>query len=317
MHAELSGQPVLFGLVSVVAGGVQCVLLGTTVALLERADEVTAQDVRLSSLRQGGKPIRKPCRVGCLLSKSMPDCLVFCEQDARFTPFNSDLLPQGNSLTAAQDFSGGTITPTDPPGLRQQQQLHPTPSALAVDSVLETLISTAGKLATGLEALEDDRGAPDTAPGELGGAVRRTPFLQTGFAVWKVPRASVGVVPEAAHLPSATNVDSSVPLGAERGPSSAPESNVGAALGAALTTLLQRAIRQPDSGYEVSAAPASSLECSRLRAAQLERLKLTRESNPSLVIRATSAKFSGTLACCLESRGLNTGMLETRFCWRR
>ena len=38
--AELSGQAVLFRLVSVVAGGVQCVLPETAIALPERADEV-------------------------------------------------------------------------------------------------------------------------------------------------------------------------------------------------------------------------------------------------------------------------------------
>ena len=58
----------------------------------------------------------------------------------------------------------------------------------------------------------------------------------------------------------------------------------------------QRELRQPDSGREVSAAAAFSMEelekiglsgeNSRLGAGQLERLKLTRESNPSLVIRA-------------------------------
>ena len=121
-------------------------------------------------------------------------------------------------------------------------------------------------------------------------------FLQSGLACSKVPKTSVGFVPEAAHFSSSENVDSGVPPGAERGPSSGPESNVGAALEEALATLLQRAIRQRDSGYEVSAASASFLEesekvglssdGSRLGPVQFERLKLTRESNPSLVIRA-------------------------------
>ena len=46
--AELSGQAVLFGLVSVVASGVQRVPPESAIALLERADEVTAHDVKPS-----------------------------------------------------------------------------------------------------------------------------------------------------------------------------------------------------------------------------------------------------------------------------
>ena len=121
-------------------------------------------------------------------------------------------------------------------------------------------MSAVGKLASWPEALEDGRGAPDTALGELGGGVRWTPFLQSGLAGSQVPIASVCAIPEAAHLSSAGNVGSSMPHGAERGVGSGPASNVGASLGEALAALLQRAIRQPDSGYEVSAAPTSSLE---------------------------------------------------------
>ena len=75
----------------------------------------------------------------------------------------------------------------------------------------------------------------------------------------------------------------------------------------------------PTSGYEMSAAPASSLEemeniglsgdDSRHGAAQLERLKLTRKSHPSLVIRAHEREIHRDLGVPRE--------LETRFCWRR
>ena len=51
-----------------------------------------------------------------------------------------------------------------------------------------------------------------------------------------------------------------MPHGEERGVSCGPESNVEASLGEPLAALLQRATRQPDSGCEVSAAPASSVE---------------------------------------------------------
>ena len=100
-----------------------------------------------------------------------------------------------------------------------------------------------------------------------------------------------------------------MPPEAERGVGSGPDCNVGAALEEALAALVQRAIRQPDSGYEVSAAPASSLEelekiglsgdSSRPGAAQLQRLNLSRESHSSLVIRAHEREIHRDLGVLL------------------
>ena len=84
-------------------------------------------------------------------------------------PSTSTCFPKEKPLASAEDLPGGTVTPTEFPGFRQQQQPQPTPSTPAadvfpsVDSVLETLISAVGNLASRLEAL-------DTAPDELGGA---------------------------------------------------------------------------------------------------------------------------------------------------
>ena len=84
--AELPGQAVLLGLVSVVASGIHCELPETAITLLERTDEVTAQDPKLSF----ASPARKAhsqvlsCRVhrGALLYEERP----LSEQGARFTP---------------------------------------------------------------------------------------------------------------------------------------------------------------------------------------------------------------------------------------
>ena len=97
------------------------------------------------------------------------------------------------------------------------------------------------------------------------------------------PPWAVSAIPEAAHLSSAGNVDSSMPHGPERGVGSGPESNVGASLGEALAALLQRAICL---FMEELENIGLSNDGSRLGAAQLERLKLTRESNSSQVTRA-------------------------------
>ena len=301
--AELPGQAVLLGLVSVVASGVHCELPETAIALLERPDEVTAQDLKLSSLRQRGKPTRKSCRVGFI--EVLVDMLLLCEerppseQDARFTPVYSDLLPQGESLASAEDLPGGTVTPMEFPGLRQQQQRHPTPSAPAadvfpsIDSGLVSLVSTVGKLAKPAGGTGGRTWSSRHSAWRVGRSARHHSCRAVSLAR-RFPGPPCAI-PEAAHSSSAGNADPSMP-GAERGVGPGPESNVGASLGEALAALLQRAIRQPDSGCEVSAAAASSVEelekiglsgdGSRLGAGQLERLKLTRESNPSLVIRA-------------------------------
>ena len=169
----------------------------------------------------------------------------------------SDLLPQGESLASAEDLIGGTVTPTEFP------QRHPTPSAPAadvfpsVDSGLVSLVSTVGKLAK--------------LAGGTGGRA-----WSSRYSAWRVGRSARNhscravslvrrfpgppcAIPEAAHSSSAGNADPSMPHEAERGMGSGPESNAAASLGEAVGALLQRAIRQPDSGCEVSAATASSV----------------------------------------------------------
>ena len=119
------------------------------------------------------------------------------------------------------------------PGLRQQQQRHPTPSAPAAD-VFPSIDSGFGVACvhrgenwpSRLEALEDGRGAPDTAPGELVGA----PDAHSCRA-FSLARRFPGppcAIPEAAHSSSPGNADPSMPHGAERGVGPGPESNVGA-----------------------------------------------------------------------------------------
>ena len=162
--------------------------------------------------------------------------------------------------------SGGLFwwhTVTEFPGLRQQQQRHPTPSAPAANvssqrrlGFGDACVHRGIKLASRQEALEDRRGTPDTAPGEVGRspcAVHRSCTAVSLARRFPGPPWAVGAIPEAAHLSSAGNFDSSMPRGPERGVGSGPESNVGASLGEALAALLQRGIRQPDFGCEVSA----------------------------------------------------------------
>ena len=220
------------------------------------------------------------------------------EQGARFTP--PTYFPKKNLWRQRRTFLVGRslrrIFPVCGNSSSDIQRLRHLPpmSSPASTQVWCRLCPPWENWPSWLEALEDGRGAPDTAPDELVGApdtilAERSRWLE----------GSQGLRAPSLKLPirhQQTTPTQSMPHGAERGVGSGPESNVVASLGEALAALLRRAIRQPGSGCEVSAATASSVEelekiglsgdGSRLGAGQLERLKLTRESNPSLVIRA-------------------------------
>ena len=176
--AELPGQAVLLGLVSVVASGVHCELPETAIALLERPDEVTAQDPKLSSLRQRGKPTRKSCRVGFI--EVLIDMLLLyeerplSEQGARFTP--PTCFPKENLWRQRRTFLVGRslrrifpVCGNSSSDIQRPRHLPPM-SSPASTQVWCRLCPPWENWPSWLEALEDGRGAPDTAPGELVGA---------------------------------------------------------------------------------------------------------------------------------------------------
>ena len=113
--AELLGQAVLLDLVSVVASAVHCELPETAIALLERPDEVTAQDLKAvfaSPARKAHSQVLS-CRVHRGASRYAPVVRRAAAIRAGCSLHASDLLPQGESLASAEDLPGGTVTPTD------------------------------------------------------------------------------------------------------------------------------------------------------------------------------------------------------------
>ena len=217
------------------------------------------------------------------------------------------------SLASAEDFSGGTVT--EFPGLRQQQQRHPTPSAPAAN----VSPSAPTRFWRRLCPPRDKTGQP------AGGTGGQT--WNSRHSAWRVgrSRAPFTVLAELSRwlegsqgLRGPWAPSPKLPICHQQGTSTQAclmDQSVAWALvpkatwerlsekrwllscnvGSASPTLVARCRHPPASSMEELEKIDLSNDGSRLGAAQLERLKLTRESNSSQVIRAHECELQRDL----------------------